>query len=497
MAELALELRNISKSFAGVKALDGVTFTARKGTVHSIVGENGAGKSTLMKILNGMYNADAGQIFIDGREVVVKSPRQAAELGIAMIFQELQFVARLRIEENLVLGNHPVSKKTGLVDWKRIHREAQEILDSEGIPHSPKTLMGDISLSDIQLIEIIKATRKNAHIIIMDEPTSSLTQFEIDRLFDKIRRLRGEGHTIIYISHKIDEIFALSDDVTTMRDGKIVRTGPIGEFTPDKIITMMVGRQIEDIYPRVRAVPGAVQFEVRRLSRGRAFRDIDLSVRRGELVGIAGLVGAGRSEIVRAIAGLDPFDGGEILIDGKPVKIDSVGQAIAHGIMLATEDRRRYGFIPIRSIKENITLASLKKFSLMGFIKKSEEKKQSRRYFDRLRIKAGSINTEVFTLSGGNQQKVVLAKWMLAGPKVFIMDEPTRGIDVGAKYEIYKIIQEMTETGISVIMISSELPELIGMCRHIYVVAEGRIAGELSEDEISETRIMALATGGR
>jgi inositol transport system ATP-binding protein len=461
------------------------------------VGENGAGKSTLMKILNGMHSADTGQIFIDGREVVIRSPREAAELGIAMIFQELQFVGNLRIEENLVLGHHPVSKKTGLVDWKLIRREAQEILDSEGIPHSPKALMGDISLSDIQLIEIIKATRKSARIIIMDEPTSSLTQFEIDRLFDKIRRLRDEGHTILYISHKIDEIFALSDDVTTMRDGKIIRTGPIGEFTPDKIITMMVGRQIEDVYPPIQAVPGALWFEVRGLSRGKAFHDINISVRKGELVGIAGLVGAGRSEIVRAIAGLDPFDSGEIVLDGKPVKIDGVGRAISHGIMLATEDRRRYGYIPVRSIKENITLASLKRFSFLGFIRKKEEREQAQVYFDRLRIKAGSINTWLFTLSGGNQQKVVLAKWMLAGPRVFIMDEPTRGIDVGAKYEIYKIIQEMTEAGISVIMISSELPELIGMCKHIYVVAAGRIAGELSGDEISETRIMALATGGK
>jgi inositol transport system ATP-binding protein len=497
MGEFVLELKNISKSFSGVRALDGVTFTAGKGTVHSIVGENGAGKSTLMKILNGMYSADTGQIFIDGKETAIRSPREAAELGIAMIFQELQFVANLRIEENLVLGHHPVDKRTGLVDWKRIRREAREILDGEGIPHSPNTLMGEISLSDIQLIEIIKATRKNARIIIMDEPTSSLTRFEIERLFDKIRRLRGEGHTILYISHKIDEIFSLSDDVTIMRDGKIIRTGPIGEFTPEKIITMMVGRQIEDIYPHAQAVSDDVRLEVRRLSRGMAFHDINLSVRRGELVGIAGLVGAGRSEIVRAIAGLDPYDSGEILLDGRKVKIDSVNRAINYGIMLATEDRRRYGFIPVRSVKENITLASLKRFSVLGFIRKKEEKKQARFYFDRLRIKAGSINTWLFTLSGGNQQKVVLAKWMLAGPKVFIMDEPTRGIDVGAKYEIYKIIQEMTEAGISVIMISSELPELIGMCRHIYVVAEGRVAGELSGDEISETGIMALATGGK
>jgi inositol transport system ATP-binding protein len=494
---VALELRNISKSFSGVKALDGVTFTARKGTVHSIVGENGAGKSTLMKILNGMYAADAGQIFIDGKETAIRSPREAAESGIAMIFQELQFVANLRIEENLVLGHHPVGRRTGLVNWKLIRRQAREILESEGIPHSPKTLMGEISLSDIQLIEIIKATRKNAGIIIMDEPTSSLTRFEIDRLFDKIRRMRDEGHTILYISHKIDEIFALSDDVTIMRDGKIIRTGPVGEFTPGKIITMMVGRQIEDIYPRIQTASGDIRFEVRGLSRGTVFRGINLSVRRGELVGIAGLVGAGRSEIVRAIAGLDPYDSGGVFLEGKPVKIDSVNRAIGCGIMLATEDRRRYGFIPVRSIKENISLASLKRFSWMGFINKKEEKKQAQFYFDRLRIKAGSINTWLFTLSGGNQQKVVLAKWMLAGPKVFIMDEPTRGIDVGAKYEIYKIIQEMTEAGISVIMISSELPELIGMCRHIYVVTEGRIAGELFDDEISETGIMALATGGR
>lgn len=497
MDEIALELRNITKNFSGVRALDDVTFTARKGVVHSIVGENGAGKSTLMKILNGVHQADRGQILINGREVRIASPWDAAELGIAMIFQELLYVPRLRIEENLVLGHHPVKKGIPLVDWKQIRREAQEILQSEGIRHSPAAIMGEISLSDIQLIEIVKATRKNAQIVIMDEPTSSLTQFEVKRLFDKIRRLKSEGRTIIYISHKTDEIFTLSDEITVMRDGRIVSSGTVAEFTPEKIITMMVGREIADIYPWIQANPGEVRLELRNLCRGRTFRDINLTVRGGELVGVAGLVGAGRSEIVRALAGLDPYDSGEILLDGKTITIRGVGGAIEQGIMLATEDRRRYGIIPVRNIRENITIASLKWLSRLGFIRKKEENKQALRFFERLRVKAPSLNTGVFTLSGGNQQKVVLAKWILAGPRVFIMDEPTRGIDVGAKHEIYKIIKEMVEAGIAVMMISSELPELIGMCGRVYVVAEGRIAGELSGSDVTENNIMTLATGGK
>ena len=363
--------------------------------------------------------------------------------------------------------------------------------------HDPKTLLSDISVSDIQLLEIVKATTKNAKIIIMDEPTSSLTQHETDRLMEKIKRLREEGTTIIYISHKMDEVFELSDDVTIMRDGKFVGTYPIAEVNRDEIIAMMVGRTVENIYPERDTPIGDILFEVNELCCGKLYQNVSFHVKKGEIVGFAGLVGAGRTEIMRAIAGLDPYDSGDIFLEKKKINPKSVTNAVDAGIMMATEDRRRYGLIPIRSIKENITLAGLKKLCKGPFINKKRENKEAMVYFNRMRVKAPSLNTPTYTLSGGNQQKAVLAKWMMANPKVFIMDEPTRGIDVGAKFEIYNLMNEMIREGMSIIMISSELPELLGMCDRIYIVCEGRINGEIAREEFTQERIMNLATGGK
>ena len=493
--EYVLELSGITKTFPGVRALDRVSFQVRKGTVHSLVGENGAGKSTLMKVINGMYRANEGTISVRGKVENITSPGIAEGLGIAMIFQELVYVPGLTVAENLCLGHHPVTG-LGLVDWKKINRDAQELLDREQIDVKATAIMAEVSISDAQMIEIAKATNKGANIVIMDEPTSSLTQHESERLFKKIRELREKGCAVIYISHKMDEVFRMSDYITIMRDGHSVQTGPISGFDEQKVISAMVGRSVENIYPEKRGEPGKVLLEVKDMNAGRTSRHISLNLRAGEIVGMAGLVGAGRTETVRAICGLEPFESGEIILDGRTYTGMTVNQAIENGLVMATEDRRKYGIIPCRSIKENISLPNLKELCRAGFINQKKEQGLVQAYFERLRIKANSMNVDAFTLSGGNQQKLVLAKWLMSNPKVLILDEPTRGIDVGAKYEIYELMNEMAEAGMAVLMISSELPELIGMCRRIYVMAEGEIKGELKNEEISQVSIMRLATGG-
>ena len=494
--EFAVQVKNISKSFPGVKALSQVSFDVRKGTVHALVGENGAGKSTLMKILNGVYRPDEGEIFINHKKESITSPIQARELGISMIYQELVYVPDISIAENLCLGRQPVNR-LGLVEPKSMYAAARKIMEEENISINPKTTMREIRLSDAQMIEIVKATTEHASIFIMDEPTSSLTLKESERLFTKIRQLREQGCTIIYISHKMEEIFQLSDYITIMRDGQSIKTAPIDEFTEEDIVAMMVGRKVENIYPTRSAKPGKTIFEVKNLTQKGVFENISLEARAGEVIGIAGLVGAGRTEIMRAVWGLDAYSGGEVLVNGKTYKPNSVRAAIDAGIVMATEDRRKLGFVGIRGIRENIALPNLKKLSPGLFLDLKHEKEKVLYYFDRLRIKANSINMEVEKLSGGNQQKVVLAKWLLTDSSVFLLDEPTRGIDVGAKYEIYELMNEMAENGIAVVMISSELPELIGMCDRIYVISEGRMAGLVEKQDMTQENIMMLATGGK
>ena len=491
----ALQLRHITKTFPGVKALDDVSFDVRYGTVHSIVGEKGAGKSTLMKIINGMYTPNSGEILVNGEKKAIHSPQAAKNLGISMIFQELVYVPNLSVAENLCLGNLPVTK-AGLVDWKSMREEAQKILDIEEIHATPVSMMHSLSISDAQMMEIVKATYHNAKIVIMDEPTSSLTQHESERLFDKIKRLRSEGCAVIYISHKMEEIFRLSDYVTIMRDGRSIKTAPVSEFSERDVISMMVGREVSNLYPQHQEHLGGDVLKVSDLSGGR-FQNVSFHVRAGEIVGFAGLVGAGRTEIVRAACGFDPVSGGTVTICGEELRPLNIKNAIGHGLVMASEDRRKYGIVGSRSIKENVSLPNLQILSKGGFIQHGKERGAVKVFFDRLRIKANSLNVPAYTLSGGNQQKVVLAKWMMASPKVLILDEPTRGIDVGAKYEIYEIMNEMAAAGMGVVMISSELPELLGMCKRVYVVAEGRIAGELTGSELTQEKVMAYATGGK
>lgn len=494
MEDYKIELKHISKSFPGVKALSDINFGARKASVHVLMGENGAGKSTMMKIINGIYHPDSGGVFIDGKQVSVKNPREAARLGIAMIYQELYFVPEFTIAEYLFMAKEPCKIK-GVVDWKRMYADAQTLLRAEGTAYSAKTKIKELSVSDLQIIEIIKATNSGAQIIIMDEPTSSISNTEVDRLFEKVRELKARGITILYISHKLEEIFRIADDITVIRDGAVIETRPAREFDSETIIAKMVGRPLDNIYPKQTVAVGAQKMRVENLS-GRGFQAVSFTVCSGEIIGFAGLVGAGRTEMVRALVGLDTRTAGEIFVDDKPVEIRSVAQAQKHGIAMVSEDRRRFGIVAVRDVKENISLASLSALSKAGVLNQAQEKRGAREYFERLKVRAPGLDTKLQALSGGNQQKVVLAKWLLTQPQILILDEPTRGIDVGAKYEIYCLIQELAKAGISIVIISSELPELMGMCDRVYVMHEGALTGQLTREQMSQESIMKLATGG-
>ena len=487
-----MRVSGINKSFPGVKALDNVNFAVRKGTVHALCGENGAGKSTLMKIINGIYKADSGQIFLDEKPVTIKDPIQARDYGIAMIAQELNYVPEMSIEENLFLGRLPVTK-FGNVDWKRVRRETIEFLRQENLPYKPDQKLKTLTVSDIQMLEIIKAISNNAQIVIMDEPTSAITNREVEVLFGKIAELKKKGVSIIYISHKMEEVFRIADDITVLRDGKTVETHPASEIDLDKVIALMVGRKMDNVYPKEEVEIGEPILEIEGIGSKGVFKDINFKANKGEIVGFAGLMGAGRTETMRAIFGLDPYDEGKIKVHGKEVTIKKVSDSIAQKVVMLSEDRRRYGIIPIRSVMENASISSLDKIIYGGRWHPKVEKELVSKYFEKMHVKTPSLETAIQGLSGGNQQKVLLAKWMLRDPDVLILDEPTRGIDVGAKFEIYRLMTDLVKEGKTVIMVSSELPELIGMCDRIYIMNKGRITGCLSKDEFSQETIMRYA----
>lgn len=487
-----MRVSGINKSFPGVKALDNVNFAVRKGTVHALCGENGAGKSTLMKIINGIYKADSGQIFLDEKPVTIKDPIQARDYGIAMIAQELNYVPEMSIEENLFLGRLPVTK-FGNVDWKRVRRETIEFLRQENLPYKPDQKLKTLTVSDIQMLEIIKAISNNAQIVIMDEPTSAITNREVEVLFGKIAELKKKGVSIIYISHKMEEVFRIADDITVLRDGKTVETHPASEIDLDKVIALMVGRKMDNVYPKEEVEIGEPILEIEGLGSKGVFKDINFKANKGEIVGFAGLMGAGRTETMRAIFGLDPYDEGKIKVHGKEVTIKEVSDSIAQKVVMLSEDRRRYGIIPIRSVMENASISSLDKIIYGGRWHPKVEKELVGKYFEKMHVKTPSLETAIQGLSGGNQQKVLLAKWMLRDPDVLILDEPTRGIDVGAKFEIYRLMTDLVKEGKTVIMVSSELPELIGMCDRIYIMNKGRITGCLNKDEFSQETIMRYA----
>ncbi len=490
--EIKLELRNISKSFPGVKALDGVSIVLRKGTVHAVVGENGAGKSTLMKIINGLYQRDGGQVFLDGKEVHFSGPMESSEAGIAMIYQELNFFPELSIAENIYMKRQPTSG--GHVVWKKMMEMAQKILDDNNLPYDPRMKIKELPIASIQMLEIVKAVAFNAKVIIMDEPTSSISDKEVKMLFDKINELRAKGISFLYISHKMEEIFQIADDITVLRDGKSIISGPASDFTEDSIITHMVGRSIDNIYPKEIVPVGNVVFEAKNLCSKDMFQDVSFTVRKGEIVGMAGLVGAGRSEVCRAIFGLDSMDSGEITLNGKKYVPKDVTHAIKNKILMITEDRKKEGIIGVRSCRENITITS-HHIRKGVFLNLKKEVQEAQKMAEMLKVRFAGIETPIGSLSGGNQQKVLLARWLMLESNLLILDEPTRGIDVGAKLEIYNIMTDLAKKGYAILMISSEMPELLGMCDRIYVMSQGYVTGCLDRDEFEQERIMQMATG--
>ena len=496
MDEIKMRVAGVEKSFPSVKALSNIDFSVRKGTVHALCGENGAGKSTLMKIIMGLYKADKGQLYIDEKLVEIKSPIQAREYGISMIAQELNYVPELSVEENLFLGRLPVNR-LGKVNWKQVRRQTIQFLKDEGLPYSPAQKLKTLTVSDIQMLEIIKAVTNNAQIIIMDEPTSSITEKEVAQLFKKIGELKAKGVSIIYISHKMDEVFKIADDITVLRDGSVVSTDRAEDLDLDTVIARMVGRKISNIYPREDVAIGEKAIEVEHFCQKGIFEDISFYARRGEIVGFAGLVGAGRTETMRAVFGLDPHESGVVKINGKEVSIKSTSDSIANGLIMLSESRRDDGIVPVRSVRENASLANLGRYIYGGYTHKRKERQEVGEMFGKMNVKTPSMDTEISKLSGGNQQKVLLARWMLCDPEIMILDEPTRGIDVGAKFEIYKLITGMVKENKAVIMVSSELPELLGMCSRIYIMCQGRISGCITREEFSQETIMMYATGAK
>ena len=486
----------ISKQFPGVQALDDVTLRVRPGSVHALMGENGAGKSTLMKCLFGIFHEDAGEIFLDGKKVRIDTSRAALDMGVAMIHQELHPIPYRNVMDNIWLGRYP--RKGIVVDEAEMYRSTRALLDDLELDIDPRILVGRLTVSTVQTIEIAKAISYNAKVIIMDEPTSSLTENEVAHLFKLIRRMRDRGAAIIYISHKIEEILEISDEVTIMRDGRGVGTWPAKELTNELIISRMVGRDLTHRFPPRENVPGEVLLAVEDFTSPNplSFQHVSFTLRKGEILGIGGLVGAQRTELLEAIYGLRATVSGTLTLRGSPMKIDNPGQAMRNGMALLTEERRATGIFPMLSVLENIVVASLKSYAKPPFYVLDQKKRVevSERSIRQLSIKTPSFQSLIKDLSGGNQQKVLFARWLLTEPEILILDEPTRGIDVGAKYEIYTIIADLAKRGKSIIMISSEMPELLGMSDRILVMCEGRMTGILEGKDATQVEVMQLAT---
>jgi len=495
MSEFVLEMRNVTKRFPGVLALNDTQLDLQPGEVHCLVGENGAGKSTLMKILAGAQPMDSGEIILSGEPVTVYSPHHAQQLGISMIYQEFNLSPFLSVAENIFLGREPRIGKTPFINWGKMYRDAREILGRIRVNLDVRKPVNECSVAQQQMVEIGKALSFNAKIIVMDEPSATLTEHELEALFDLIRTLRKQGIGLIYISHRLEEVFEIGDRVTVMRDGEYIGTSDVSGITRDEIIHMMVGRELKDEFPKEAFDLGEERLRVEGLTRDGAFRDVSFSLHTGEIVGFTGLVGAGRTEVARAIFGADRIDAGQIYLDGKAVTVRSPQDAIRQGIGLLTEDRKGQGLVLGMTVRENTSLANLKSLVRTVFVDRRRERDATDRYVKELQIKTPSIEQVVQNLSGGNQQKVVLAKWLFTQSRILVFDEPTRGIDVGAKVEIYRLMNELVREGVCILMISSELPEVLGMCDRILVMHEGRLAGGLTHAEATQERIMRLATG--
>ena len=492
--EYVLEMKDISKTFPGVKALDRVQLQVKPGEVHALMGENGAGKSTLMKILMGIYTKDdGGEILFDGKPYHVSNPKEAMDTGVAMIHQELNPILDMTVYENIFVGRE--LRKNGLVDKKAMIEESKKLIQDCGLHVSPTDTLRNLTVAQCQLIEIIKAISVNAKVIVMDEPTAAITEREVELLFGHIRRLKAQGVAIIYISHRMDEIFTICDRVSVYRDGQYIGSGETKDLDEAQLIKMMVGREITDVFPKLEAEIGEVVFEAKHIVRAdNKVKDVSISVRRGEILGIGGLVGAGRSELVEGIFGMHKLSGGEIYVKGEKVTVHSPNDIIKKGVALVTEDRKVTGLNLSGSVNDNIAMVAIRKLLSNGLYSKTKARKAAQEYIGKLKIKTPSGDQIVGNLSGGNQQKVVIAKWLLNDPDIIILDEPTRGIDVGAKRDIYLLIGSLVQQGKAVIMISSEIPELMGVCDRIAVMSEGNLSGEVKRGEFSQERIMTLAS---
>ena len=490
-----IEMKGIDKSFGTNQVLKNAGFLLKDGEVHALMGENGAGKSTLMKILTGVYTRDAGTVLVDGKEVVYKNPQEAEKAGIVFIYQELNVLFDLTVEENLFMGKE-LTKGFGICDKKAMRKKAQEIMDRMGVNIPVTAQMSDLSVGQQQMVEICKALMVDAKVLIMDEPTAALTQSETEVLFEVIKSLRAKGVSIVYISHRMEEIFELCDRITVLRDGSYIDTKYIKDINMDDIVQMMIGRTIGERFPKRDVQMGKEVIRVEGLTSGKLFKNVNFSVRAGEVLGVSGLMGAGRTEIMQAIFGNIPVESGKIYIDGKEVTIKNPRQAIAAGIGFITEDRKTEGLLLEKSIAENIEIVNLNKVSKNSVISMAKQKALVKKGIEEFRIKCFGPDHECNNLSGGNQQKVVLAKWIYTDPKILILDEPTRGVDIGAKKEIYSVINDLAAKGVAVIMVSSELPEVLGMSDRIMVVHEGHVTGIIDAADADQAKVMTLATGG-
>ncbi len=493
MSEYILELKDISKQFAGVEVLHGVSFTLRPGEVHALLGENGAGKSTLVKVITGVHQPDGGEIYVDGNLVNFSNALEARNAGIAAIYQELSLFPDLDVAENIFVGRQPTTVG-GRIDWRKLYNEADKLISSLGVQLDLKQKARNLSIAQQQMIEIARAFSINARILIMDEPTSSLTLNEVADLFRLVRRLRDGGTAIIFISHRLEELFELADRVTVLRDGSYIDTRPLSEVNRDDLIRMMVGRTISNLFPKQEGHPGGVALRVENLSRTGVFEDVSFELRHGEILGMAGLIGAGRTEVARAIFGVEPASSGTIQIQGQVEVITSPEQAIRLGIAYVPEDRQVHGIIPPMNLVANISLPLLKEYSTKGWLRGKDERKGALNAARQMEVRANNILQKARELSGGNQQKVMLAKWLATNPTILILDEPTRGIDVGTKAAVHSLMNKLAHEGMAILMISSELPEVIGMSDRILVMREGHVTALLPRAEATQEKILHFAT---
>ena len=490
-----LQLEHVSKSFPGVQAVQDVSLTAYPGEILALVGENGAGKTTLMNVLTGVFPADAGSIALDGQPVTVESPRRALDLGITMIHQELALIPQLTVGQNIFLGREPRRGWRALIDWRALYAQAQAEIDRLGLPLSVRATVADLSIAQRQSVEIAKALSYRARLIVLDEPTSALTERETETLFALMRSLREQGVTLIYISHRMEEVFTLADRVAVMRDGRLVGVASAAALNPERVVQMMVGRELREFYPKADTARGEVILRARGLRRGRDLAGVDLDLRRGEIVGLAGLVGAGRTYLARALFGADRLDAGEVWLDGQVARIRSPRDAIRLGIGFVPEDRKTQGVFAGQSVRSNVAVGMLAQLSRLGWLMYRRVEQVVGGMIQRLDVRTPNSAQRVRNLSGGNQQKVVIARWLALNPKVLILDEPTRGIDVAAKAEIHALMNDLAAQGMAILMISSELPEVLGVSDRVLVMREGRIVAEFSRQQVTQDAIMRAATG--